>query len=254
MIIKTATCLVLSFASLAACSPSRTERATTSQAVRDDDSVPTDRWGAIAYGVEWLNRDTGVGNNYTGRAVSEATEEAAKDAAIGACGFQTCEIKVYVNVGCLSIAHGFDQDNREWYGFGAAKFDGTEGATVSLQKQNTRTLAGETAIEGCGGGTLNRFCTEQETFCTWDNNGEGSSADELQRWIDGQGGAEDPGVAATLDYIGVVTEGVLRNDGLTFQQARCVAGTRWARLLQAAEDCRLNADNLDRLYAAANAG
>src|SRR4051794_19067929 len=109
----------------------------------DTNEPPLDRWAALAIGTEWFDGTTG--NLYVGRAYSEPSELSAKDAAIGACAYEGCEIKVDVETGCIGISKGHEDAPiyREWTGFAAVHFDGEAGATIAERKSNTRSAAGE---------------------------------------------------------------------------------------------------------------
>jgi hypothetical protein len=218
----------------------------------DDEAPVADRFAAFAYGIEVFDQVQYTGNTYEGRAVSEATEATAADTAVYACAFQSCEVKVYVEKGCIGIAKGYDPNNIEWTGFGAVKLDTSLGGTLTSQKQVTRTLAGQTAVEGCGGGTLNQQCQVVETYCTWDVSGTAPAAADVTAWVTEMGGQQSDGIQGLLYYFHIAADPLLINSLLTYQQSMCISGGQWARVEQVAAACNLSIDQLDRLYVRAN--
>ncbi len=187
------------------------------------------RWAAAAFSRENGGR--------VGRAFGESSEYLAKTAAIRACYDKSCEIKTYVERGCIGIAKGFSATLMEWWGFGAANY--------LVDRDETAFAAGEAAKRACENASHSR-CTVTETFCTWHAEGN-TSPEEVAAWIREMGG--EAAVYKVLYTANVVTADYLVNLGLDLRKASCVSGKRWATVGRLATTCRLSIADLERIYA-----
>lgn len=213
----------------------------------DDEAPAAGRWAAVAFSRSRVQSNM----DPVGRAFSEGSEYVAKDMAIRACYSSDCEIKTYVETGCIGIAKGYDNRDWRWWGFGASRYARYYGETVEAGKARARKAAGEAAKVSCESATHSQ-CNITEAYCTWDADNQPSPGFSVEDWIYEQGGEHSRGVGNVVQLANVVSQSYMLNLGLTYTKASCVGSRRWARASQLARQCRLSIDDLDRMYAAAN--
>ncbi len=216
-------------------------------ALADEPPPPWNVWAAVSF-----SRHNG---GIIGRAYAEKTEFMAKEAATRACLDRDCEIKVYVERGCIGIARGYEVQPRplNWYGFGSAQFISRRETTVREIKDMTRMQAGESAKNACDNASHSRRCTVSETYCTWDaETGAPIAGAAVRDWIDRMGGETGAGCQNTTHLVNIVTQGYLINLGVSFQKASCLSARRWIGVERLALACSLTLDDLDKLYMAGN--
>lgn len=219
------------------------------------------QWAAVAHRGPELDPD-GVPRSWSptpyAKAVGERSEYLAKQVAIDGCRSETCEIKAYVERGCIAIAHGEGrvvvnpQRPWTWWGYGSSQY--RDAQDVIRAKEDTMIRAQQMAKNACEA-AADGYCTILDTFCTWDGASAGAPSDaELRDWIADMGGEGSRGIANTLYLVNITTSAYLTTRGnLNSRQASCLAGrARWARLYSAASTCGLTIEQLELLYADAN--
>lgn len=235
--------MTLSFARVVALALTLTAASHAPRALADDPVPAANRWAAVAFS---RSRPS------IGRAHSEPTEFMAKEVAVRACFEKDCELKTYVKQGCIGIAKGFeDKTGWTWWAFGAAKFF-DDVTPVKQRKLDVRIAAGEAAKTSCDSASHQLDCAILETFCTWDEEGQETTAEMIKEWIDEMGGEGSQGLQNTLQLVNVASQAYLLNVGVNFEKSSCLSTRRWPNVRRLATTCGLNLIDLDRLYTSAN--
>jgi len=218
----------------------------------EDDVAPAfDRWAAVAFSLHRMR------TNMTpiGKAVSEDSQYAAGEVAKIACHEADCEVKAYVERGCIGVAEGAGERGGQWlfrYGFGSAKYARYSNETVFGAKQRASKAAGLAAKAGCEGEFTWLRCTRTEVYCTWDVDLVPSDARSIDNWVANLGGEMSQSIYNIKHLVGLVTQSYFLRMGLNYDKSHCITSRKWARVGQMARACRLSLGDLDILDANAN--